>query len=67
MNKVKLICQKRIIKDIKEITDNPLEGIGITQYNSNIMEYIVNIKLQTGIYNGYCIQLLLTFNDNYPT
>ena len=27
MNKSKLISQKRIIKDIKEITDNPLEGI----------------------------------------
>ena len=67
MNKAKLISQKRIIKDIKEITDNPLEGIGIAQYNNNIMEYIVNIKLQTGIYYGYCIQLLLTFNENYPT
>ena len=67
MSKAKLICQKRIVKDIKEITDNPLEGIGIAQYNNNIMEYIVNIKLQTGIYDGYCIQLLLTFNENYPT
>ncbi len=67
MNKAKLISQKRIIKDIKEIRDNPLEGIGITEYNNNIMEYIVNIKLQSGIYNGYCIQLLLTFNENYPT
>ena len=66
MNKSKLICQKRINKDIKEITNSPLEGIGIAQYNNNFMQYIINIKLQTGIYNGYCIQLLLTFNDNYP-
>ena len=67
MNKSKLLCQKRIISDIKEIYDNPLEGIGITEYNNNFMQYIINIKLQTGIYSGYCIQLLLTFNENYPT
>ena len=67
MNKSKLICQKRIINDIKEISENPLEGIGITEYNNNFMQYIINIKLQNGIYSGYCIQLLLTFNENYPT
>jgi ubiquitin-protein ligase len=67
MNKSKLICQKRIINDIKEISENPLEGIGITEYNNNFMQYIINIKLQNGIYHGYCIQLLLTFNENYPT
>ena len=68
MNKAKIMSQKRIIKNIKEIRDNPLEGIGITEYNNNIMEYIViNIKLQSGIYDGNCIQILLTFNENYPT
>ena len=68
MNKAKLMSQKRIIKDIKEIRDNPLEGIGITEYNNNIMEYIViNIKLQRGIYDWNCIQLLLTFNEHYST
>ena len=25
------------------------------------------MKLMTNIYQGYCLQLFLTFNDNYPT
>ena len=67
MNKNKLIAQKRIQKDIEEILKNPIEGISIIQINPNtIMEYIVNIKLLNGIYEGYCLQLYLTFNDNYP-
>ena len=57
---------KRINKDIIEITKSPIEGIGIVSLNNNPMEYIVNIKLLTGIYEGYCLQLLLTFSDNYP-
>ena len=57
---------KRINKDIIEITKNPIEGIGIISLNNNPMEYIVNIKLMTGIYEGYCLQLLLIFSDNYP-
>ena len=30
------------------------------------MKYIVNIMLLSGPYKDYCIQLLLTFPDNYP-
>ena len=30
------------------------------------MKYVVNLKIMTGVYEGYCIQLLLTFSDNYP-
>ena len=57
----------RISKDIKEIDKNPLEGIGIASINDDVMTYVVNMKLLNGIYEGYCLQLLLTFNENYPT
>jgi ubiquitin-protein ligase len=57
---------KRINKDIKEIIKSPLEGIGITSLDNNPYEYIVNIQLMTGIYQGFCLQLLLTISDNYP-
>ena len=59
-------CLKRINKDIKEIMTSPLEGIGIISLDNDPMKYIVNIRLMSGIYEGYCIQLLLTFTDNYP-
>ena len=67
MNKNKLIAIQRIQKDIKEILENPMEGIALIQLNKNdIMQYIVNIKLMCGIYEGYCLQLLLIFNQYYP-
>ena len=63
-----LIAKKRIQRDIVEILSNPVEGISIAPLDqNNIFKYIVNIKLMTNIYQGYCLQLLLTFNDNYPT
>ena len=46
---------KRINKDIKEINKFPLEGIGIESLDNNPYEYVVNIKLMTGIYQGYCL------------
>ena len=57
---------KRILKDIKEITKSPIEGIGIVSLDNDPMKYIVNIRIMSGIYEGYCLQLLLTFSDNYP-
>jgi ubiquitin-protein ligase len=67
MNRTKLIALKRISKDIQEITNNPVEGIGIIQYEDDNYKYIVNIKLMYGIYKDFCLQLLLTFSDLYPT
>ena len=67
MNKTRMIAFKRISKDIQEITKNPVEGIGIIQYENDFLKYIVNIKLMNGIYKGFCLQLLLTFSDSYPT
>ena len=57
---------KRINNDIKEIYKNPIEGIGIISLENDIKKYIVNIKLLSGPYKDYCLQLLLTFPDNYP-
>ena len=65
--KGKSFAIKRINKDIKEITKSPIEGIGIVSLFDDIMSYIVNIKLLQGPYTNYCVQLLLTFPDNYPT
>jgi ubiquitin-conjugating enzyme E2 A len=67
MSSGKNICIKRINKDIKEITKNPIEGIGIVSLDNDLMKYIVNICIMNGIYKGYCVQLRLTFPDNYPT
>ena len=67
MSKAKIIALKRITKDIQEITKNPVEGIGIVQYEDDFFKYIVNIKLMNGVYKDFCLQLLLTFSDAYPT
>ena len=61
------IAIRRINKDMKEITRFPIEGIGIISLENDPMKYIVNIKLMEGPYKNYCVQLLLTFPDTYPT
>ena len=66
-SKSKAIAIKRINKDIKEIMKSPIEGIGIAMLDNDLMKYVINIRLMSGIYEGYCVQLLLTFSDNYPT
>ena len=63
---MKSLCLNRINKDLKEITKSPLEGIGIVSLENDPKKYIVNIRIMSGIYEGYCVQLLLTFPDNYP-
>ena len=65
--KGKSIAIKRINKDMMEITKSPIEGIGIVSLSNDPMKYIVNIKLMEGPYKNYCVQLLLSFPDNYPT
>ena len=67
MSKNKLISLKRIEKDISEITKNPIKGIGIVRYENDFMKYIVNIKLMNGPYKNYCVQLLLTFPETFPS
>ena len=67
MKSGRALAIKRINKDMKEILKSPIEGIGIISLDNDPMKYIVNLCLMAGIYEGYCIQLLLTFSDNYPT
>ena len=62
----KNLSTSRIAKDIKEINANPIEGIGIISLDNDIKRYILNIMLLTGPYKNYCLQLLLTFPDDYP-
>lgn len=62
----KTLAIKRINKDINEIIKNPLEGIGIASIDNDPFKYVVNIRLMSGIYIGYCLQLLLVFSDDYP-
>lgn len=57
----------RIKKDIEEISLYPIEGIGISSLEDNSMKYVVNMCLINGVYKGYCIQLFLTFPENYPS
>ena len=63
----RMLAIKRITKEVKEITNNPIEGIGLAQLDENLMTYVINMRLMTGPYEGYCVQLLLTFPDEYPT
>ena len=61
------LAKMRINKDMKEIINNPLEGIGIAPIDDSLMRYVINMRLMAGPYEGYCVQLLLIFSDNYPT
>ena len=65
--KGKSLSIHRINKDMKEINQNPVEGIGISSLDNDPMKYVVNIKLMNGPYKNYCVQLLLTFPETYPS
>ena len=60
------LCLNRISKDLKEIAKSPIDGIGIVSLDNEPKKYVVNMRIMTGIFEGYCLQLLLTFSDNYP-
>ena len=64
MNKSILI--NRISNDMKEIEQNPLEGIGIVSIENDPMKYVINMMLMTGPYKGFCIQLIMTIPENFP-
>ena len=63
-NRIKAL--KRINIDIKAINEEPIEGIGIASIGEDLMRYVINMRLMNGPYEGYCVQLLLIFTDNYP-
>ena len=49
MSTRKIIAIKRIANDLREIKNNPLEGIGIASIDNDPMKYIVNLRLMSGI------------------
>jgi len=63
---MKSLCLNRISKDLKEITKSPLKGIGIVSLENDAMKYIVNMRIMSGVFEGYCLQLLLIFPEQYP-
>ena len=60
------ISLSRVTRDLKEISDSPIKGVGIISLDNNPYKYIVNIRIMEGIYEGYCLQLILTIPDDYP-
>ena len=66
MQTKKIIALKRIANDMKELSQCPLEGIGIALIENDPMKFIVNMELMSGPYEGYKVQLLMTMNDEYP-
>lgn len=62
----KVIALKRITNDMKELEKFPLEGIGMASIENDPMKFVINMKLMTGPYEGYKVQLLMTMSDEYP-
>ena len=66
MQAKKVIALKRIENDMKELAKCPPEGIGIVSIDNDPMNFIINMELMTGPYEGYKVQLLMTMSDEYP-
>ena len=49
---MKNLCLQRITKDLKEITNSPLEGIGIASIDNDPKKYVVNMRIMSGVYEG---------------
>ena len=60
--KGKSSAPKRISKDTKDITMEPVEGIGIAQLENDPMKYIVNIKIMQGIYTKLFCSIIINFS-----
>ena len=66
MSAKKAISIKRISNDIRELQKCPLEGIGIASIYNNPMEYVINMEIMMGLYQGYKLQLKMTIPEEYP-
>ena len=66
MNSRRIIALKRISNDMKELTNCPLEGIGIVQLINDPFKFVINMELMSGPYVGYKLQLLMTVSEDYP-
>ena len=65
IDEAELSSLKIINENIKELIQYPIKGIGLTLAN-NPYDFLVNIKLMTGIFEGYVFQLLIKFTINFP-
>ena len=54
------------IKYRNDANDFISNDVGIVSLDNDPMKYAVNMKIMSGIFEGYCLQLLLTFPDKYP-
>lgn len=66
METKKLIALKRITKELKELAECPLEGIGITTLDNDPMKFLFNMELMMGPYQGYKVQLKMNLSEEYP-
>jgi len=64
--KPNIVSLRRIRNDLLELQKEPSVGIGIVQLGNNFYEYLVNIKILTGIYTGLILQLKLEIPNNFP-
>lgn len=65
--KQKLKAISRIHKDLKEIEENPIQGLSICMPDENDpFSLHCNIKILSGIYEGIILHLEMKIPDNYP-
>ena len=60
------LALKRITNEIKELSECPLEGMGIASLDDDPMKFIVNMELMMGPYQGYKVQLKMNLSEEYP-
>lgn len=59
-------ASKRIMKDLKEIEKDPVEGCSIAPYEGNLFKLHVNITVQDGPYKGNIMHIVLDIPPTYP-
>ena len=57
---------KRLSNDMRALEKCPLEGIGIAPIGDDTLQFVVNIQLMDGPYQGYKLQMLMTLPQEYP-
>jgi ubiquitin-protein ligase len=58
---------KRIKRDLDELESEPLDGVGIAKVNPDDNQtYVVNIRINDGIYTGILLQFRMTIPESFP-
>lgn len=66
MSNKRLIALKRLSNDMRALEKCPLEGIGLAPIGDDSLQFIINMQLMDGPYEGYKLQLLMSMTDDYP-